>query len=238
MSIKSFINKEKFYHFFQPIRYIGDCGNLGYEALLRSTAYYNPELTFQEAKKEKQLYELDSRSIHKAIFTYHSAGLTKKDGKLFLNIFPSTILNLNFPSFIKQIIAEEYLISQQIVFEISESEIIEEFDLFRSRISELKKQGFLIAIDDVGQGYSNFKSIIELEPDYLKFDRYFAQNLHLSKEKQAILSFFLNYCEHFKSRLILEGVEREVEIAEAKRIGIPIVQGYIYGKPSPLQEFV
>lgn len=51
---------------------------LSYEVLLRSTVYPNPEFTFQEAKRENQLYELDSQSIHKAIFIYQLAGLSKK----------------------------------------------------------------------------------------------------------------------------------------------------------------
>lgn len=238
LSIRNFIREEQFYHFFQPIYHLNSWDKLGYEVLLRSTVYPNPELTFQEAKKEKQLYELDSRSIHKAISTYHSAGSSKRNGTLFLNVFPSTILNQNFPSFLNQIITEKYLDSQQIVLEISESETIEEFDRFKKRISELKRQGFLIAIDDIGKGYSNFRSIIELEPDYLKLDRYFAQDLHLSKQKQTLISFFLNYCEQYNCQLILEGVETEKELAVAKALGISIAQGYILGKPALLKESV
>jgi EAL domain-containing protein (putative c-di-GMP-specific phosphodiesterase class I) len=238
LSIKDFIREERFYHFFQPIFYMDNLKKLGYEMLLRSTDYPNPELTFQEAKKEKQLYELDSRSIHKAILTYQLAGLARKSGKLFLNIFPSTVLNPNFPSFINQIISDNYLNSQQIVFEISELENIKDFDIFKNQISDLKKHGFLIAVDDIGRGYFNFKCIIELEPNYLKLDRYLAQDLHLFKEKQAIISFFLNYCEQFKSHLILEGIEKDIEMATAKSMGVSIAQGYIFGKPSSLQETV
>lgn len=236
MSIKNFIREEKFYHHFQPIYYINSRKKLGYEALLRSQIHSNPELTFQEAKREKQLYELDSRSIHKAISTYNLAGLSKKNGTLFLNILPSTILNQNFPSFLDQIITENYLHSQQIVLEISESETVEAFDIFKKQILDLKKQGFLIAIDDIGKGYSNFKNIIELEPQYLKLDRYFAQDLHLSKQKQAIILLLLKYCEQSRGQLILEGIETEEEIEIASALGIPIVQGYLLGKPALLSE--
>jgi EAL domain-containing protein (putative c-di-GMP-specific phosphodiesterase class I) len=238
VSIYTFIREEQFYHYFQPIYHLSNWTKLGYEVLLRSSIYSNPEDTFLEAKKEGQLYELDTQSIQKAIQTYHKAGLRNKDGVLFLNIFPSTILNKKFQSFLNKIIADNYLVSQQIVFEISESEIIDDFENFKIRILELKKQGILIAIDDIGKGYASFKNIVELEPDFLKLDRYFAKDLHLSKHKQTLISFFLSYCEQFNSHLILEGVENEEEIAIAKEVGISLAQGYGIGKPALLQESV
>ncbi|MFV2051121.1 EAL domain-containing protein, partial [Metabacillus sp. YM-086] len=219
MSIEDFINEEKFFHHFQPIYYLKTGNILGYEVLLRSNMYSNPEYVIQEAIKEKKLYELDSGSIHKAISTYNSAGLSKKDGKLFLNILPSTILNSNFPYFINKIIAENYLSNQEFILEISESENIQDFDTFKTRILELKKQGFFIAIDDIGHGYCNLKTIIELEPDYLKLDRYFSQDLKSSKQKQSLISFFLNYCQEYKSQLILEGLENEMDMEMAKSLG-------------------
>jgi EAL domain-containing protein (putative c-di-GMP-specific phosphodiesterase class I) len=238
VSIYTFIREEQFYHYFQPIYHLSNWTKLGYEVLLRSNLYSNPEYTFLEAKKEKQLYELDSRSIHKAILTYHKAGLRKKDGNLFLNILPSTILNQNFSSFLNKIIADNYLVSQQIVLEISESELIDDLEDFKIRISELKKQGILIAIDDIGKGYASFKNIVELEPDFLKLDRYFAKDLHLSTQKQTLISLFISYCEQYKTQLILEGVESEEEVAIAKALGVPFAQGYIIGRPALLQESI
>jgi EAL domain-containing protein (putative c-di-GMP-specific phosphodiesterase class I) len=234
LPIKKFIREENFYHYFQPIYCLKSGDKLGYEVLLRSTVYPNPEYVFQEAKKENWLYELDSRSIHKALLTYQSTGLSKWDGNLFINILPSTILNQRFPSFLKKIVTENYLDTRKIVLEISESEIIEEFDTFVNRLFEIKNQGFLIAIDDIGDGYSHFKTIIELEPDYLKLDRYLSKDLHLSKQKQTVISFYLSYAKQYKCQLILEGIENEMEMETAKELGVPIAQGYFLGRPALL----
>ncbi len=233
-----FIREEEFYHYFQPIYSLGSFERLGYEVLLRSNVYANPEIAFLEAKKAKKLYELDSRSIHKALCTYHSAGQSKNGETLFLNVFPSTILHNNFPIFLKRIITENYLTSQQIVLEISESEVIDDFCIFKSRILELKKLGFLIAIDDIGRGYANFQSIIELDPDYLKLDRYLAKDLHLSKQKQNLITFLHSYCERENKHLILEGLEDDNELSVAKTLGIPYGQGYLLGKPASLSNVV
>ncbi len=182
--IRSLIQNELFSHFFQPIIDIETWTRIGYEGLLRTSHYVNPEETFNLAKTEKQLYELDSRSIHKAALTYHSAGFSKKDGYLFLNVFPSTLTNKNFLPFIKKIITENNYFSQEIIFEISEMEAITDYSRLLKTIDKLKSGGIKFAIDDVGKGNSNLKSIIELDPDFIKLDKYFSYNLYKEPKKK------------------------------------------------------
>ncbi|MEH7236739.1 EAL domain-containing protein [Bacillus sp. JJ1562] len=233
--IKNLIHNELFTHFFQPIIDIQTWTRLGYEGLLRTSHTANPEETFKLAKTEKQLYELDSRSIHKAAFTFHSAGFSKKDGHLFLNVFPSTITNTNFLPFIKKIITENNYISQQVIFEISEMESINDYIGLKENISKLKSEGIQFAIDDVGKGNSNLKSIIELNPDFIKFDKYFSKNLYRDTKKQAIIKTILHYTNSHNIKLILEGLETDVDLAVAKAIGVKYAQGYILGKPKSLK---
>lgn len=233
-SIKqSLINKD-FFHDFQPIYDIFSWKKIGHESLLRSTSKQDPKIIFEKAKEEKWLYQLDSWSIDKAAHTYQQKGLLKKQGCLFVNIFPSTILNENFPSFVNKMMDDYTFESKQIVFEISESENIFQVATFNERVNELKKLGFLIAIDDMGKDQSCLKLIVDTEPHFIKLDRYFAENLHLSEKKQMIINLILNYGQQFGSKLILEGVETPTEMAIAKALGVPYCQGYILGKPEGL----
>ncbi|GAE30510.1 EAL domain-containing protein [Halalkalibacter hemicellulosilyticus] len=235
MSIKNSINEGKFFHHYQPILSL-KCGErLGYEVLLRSEHYTNPEIIFKEAIEEKVLYELDSHSLYKGISTFVAEGFVRGEGKLFLNVLPSTILNPEFLSFISQSVEEKLLDRQDIVLEISETEIIEQLEEFMEKIVELKKAGFTIAIDDIGNGYSNLKTIIELNPNFLKLDRYFSKNLSLSTQKQTIITFLLAYCNQQESQLILEGIENKEDMEIAKSLDVPIAQGYYLGKPSLLK---
>lgn len=238
MSLKNFIQMEQFYHFYQPIYELTLGTKVGYEMLLRSDAYQNPEIPFHLARKENQLYELDTRSIRKAISCFYSESPSEETGTLFLNVFPSTVLNPSFPAFLNQIVANIHLESKHLVLEISESEFIEDMDSMKDRISELQQDGFLIAIDDIGKGYSCIKSIIELEPDYLKLDRYFAHDLYKSPKKQEFISFLIKFCGNTRSQLILEGVESKEELETAKDIGISIAQGYFLGKPGLLKKSI
>lgn len=236
MSIKNLIQKDQFYHFYQPIFDINHWTIIGYEGLLRTPIYQNPEYVFNLAKKEKQLYELDSRSIHKAANTYTSAGFSKKDGHLFLNVFPSTLINTNFSSFVDRIMNDDCLNCQQIILEINEIEKLNNFSEFKKTVFSLKDKGILFAIDDLGKGNSEFRSIVELEPNFIKLDRYFSKNLNTSKRKQTIIQMLLSYCEKFNSKLILEGIENAKEMAMAKSLGLSYAQGNILGKPDLLHK--
>ena len=235
MSIESLINEGNFYHHFQPIYNIKDCSIIGYEGLFRSEHHSNPEITFTEAKKEKQLFALDTGSIQKAFQTYQNEGFSKKDGSLFLNILPSTLLHKDFSSFIQGFMNEMHMESQEIIFEISERECIPDKNALKYKMNELKEQDFKFALDDVGTGYANVELMVELEPDVIKMDRYFSTNLNTSKEKQIIIDFFHHYCEKFNVQLILEGIENEFELTVAKSLGLLYGQGYKLGRPDLLK---
>lgn len=231
ISISKLLDEQEFHHNFQPIYNTTNWRTLGYEVLFRSRLYVNPEEAFKEARNEKKLYELDTQSIHKALFTYQEANYKKENGYLFLNVFPSTILNPNFQSFLNKIITEELLNSQQIVFELSEIEFTNEFSDLAKSIQQLQELGILIAIDDIGKGYSNLQTVIELSPNFLKLDRFFTKELTSSQKKQRWIKHFLDYAEEFESDVILEGLETEIELATAKALGVPYGQGYILGRP-------
>ena len=236
MWFENFINNEEFSHQFQPIYNLDSWRIIGYEGLFRSDKFQTPEEMFQFARKQKRLYELDSRSIYKAVRTYQQAGFSNRDGRLFLNIFPSTLERTSIHAFLSNMKNEFQLSSQHIVLEICESEKIQDIAKFRKIIDELKKQGISIALDDIGKGISDIQRIIELEPEYIKLDQYFTVDLHTSKKKQVILESIIRYSDVFQSKLILEGLETPIDLATAKISGVPFGQGYILGKPAFLKE--
>jgi EAL domain-containing protein (putative c-di-GMP-specific phosphodiesterase class I) len=92
---------------------------------------------------------------------------------------------------------------------------------------------FLYSLDDVGKGIAGLNKIIEFAPNYIKLDRYFSMGLSQSKEKQQIISLLIQYANG-KMGLILEGIEEEVDLEQAKILNVPVVQGYLLGKPEKL----
>jgi EAL domain-containing protein (putative c-di-GMP-specific phosphodiesterase class I) len=234
--LDSVIENEKFYHHFQPLYALDKGSSLGFEAFLRSNDVKNPELLFEMARKANRLYELDTKSIRKAIHSYCKAGYDVKDSKLFINIFPSTLMNSNFSTFLDEMMTEAQINSQQIIFEINEYEHISDFFSIQKIIFDLKKQGFLVAIDDVGKGAASLRSMIELQPHYIKLDRYFAVDLSISQFKQEMIKSIVSYCNALNAVLILEGIEKSKDLAVAKKLGVCYGQGYILGKPTLLNK--
>lgn len=242
LSINNVIKNEEFYHVFQPIYDIHNWCIIGYEALFRSSFSLNPTIMFEEAIEEKQLFELDSRSIQKAVRTYFSEGSGIK-GNLFLNVYPSTIIHPNFLKFLDIIMLEKEKHSQQvnipigIVLEISESEDISNINIqiFKDRIKTIKDNGILIGVDDIGKGFDPTQLLVEIEPNFLKLDHYFAKDLYQSKRKQLLIELYAKYCKELNCNLILEGIENELDLAAAKSMDIHFAQGYLLGRPGLLK---
>lgn len=236
--LNNFIENEAFEHHFQPIVDLTDQKVEAYEALFRSQLFSNPEQAFNLAIKKKQLYELDSRSLRKAIHTYLKAGYLEKGKKLFVNVYPSTVLNINFISLIDNIIDRFPGSSQSIVLEFVENEKIRDFNGIENAVKELKKHGLAIAIDDFGKGIDDINRTIELDVDYIKLDRYFSAGLLMSKRKQAYVEFLIHYCSQFHLKLILEGLETGQDINLARLLGIQYAQGFALGRPKPLADII
>lgn len=106
--------------------------------------------------------------------------------------------------------------------------------VFIQRVSDLRRRGFLIALDDVGDGTDTFRNIHDLAPDYIKVDRYYSKLLSVSKDKQQVVRLFVEFCQN-DIQLILEGVENNEDFDCAARLGVKNGQGYLFGKPGRLK---
>jgi EAL domain-containing protein (putative c-di-GMP-specific phosphodiesterase class I) len=239
ISIKELIEEQRFEHVYQPLWDLSNWKIFGYESLIRIVnggSVHNIEHLFQMAREQGCLYELDTTSIKNSIFHFP---FSKQDKKLlFLNIYPSTILHDRFKRFLNDLVAHFPAIEGQIVFELNETkdeEEVWEISELKERIRMIKEYGFYLAIDDVGKGASALQKIIEFQPDYIKLDRYFAKDLAMNKEKQRIVALLASYCQE-KIVLVLEGIEKEVDLAQAKLLKVPAAQGYLLGKPHKLEK--
>lgn len=161
-SIAELFEKREYYHAFQPICQFPDKKRIGYEVLLRSKAGLNPELLFSMAKEKRKLPELDTQSFRHALLSFLRSSKEHTQELLFVNIFPSTIVEDSFPGFIEEIKQAFFPYLKRIVLEINESIMEGECwhePVFTNRIGELKKMGFLIALDDVGDAANIFHKI-------------------------------------------------------------------------------
>jgi EAL domain-containing protein (putative c-di-GMP-specific phosphodiesterase class I) len=218
-------------HWFQPIYNLENNDVIGYEALLRDSSrlQVSPVDLFDKAGKCGHRNTLDLISLKTALEFFP----LESTNQLFLNIFPSTLLQEGFLSWWDLNVPR----SVQVVLELLESEPITDWKEVKRITGELRDRGIKIAIDDMGGGYSFFQQWIELDPDYIKLDRYFSENLSFNCRKQKTIRCLVELIAD-TSEIILEGIETVEDLGFAQLLGVTRAQGYLLGRPSPLDNIV
>lgn len=224
------------YHVFQPIIDLETNQTFGYEMLLRSDEMGTPDKIFKWAQEQNQLFDLDMHSVTIAFNTIRER-ISILDGlHVFINILPTTMENPLSLTNLKKMKPLESNV-KRVVFEITEDKNGEEISHRKAMVGSMKKQGFLIALDDLGKGESSLPNVIELEPNIIKLDRYFSIDLTRNTRKQRVIQLIQRFAAE-DAMVILEGLETEEDVATAKSLGIKYGQGFVLGRPQPLDYYL
>ncbi|MFD0958347.1 EAL domain-containing protein [Paenibacillus chungangensis] len=222
------------YSVYQPIVSLSGGLIFGYEALTRlkdSKWFDGPLPLFQFADTEGQLYALERIARERAISGCF--GLAHKQ-KLFINVNAHIMESPEFlPGQTKSLLEEQQLDPKHVVFEITERSAITDFNAFKRAMDHYRNQGYQIAIDDVGAGYSSLQSIVELRPDYLKVDRSIIHNVNADEMKRHVLYTLQDIASKMGVSIIAEGIEQEAELELLREVGVAYAQGYLLGRPRP-----
>lgn len=233
-AVDQIINERLIHPVYQPIVSLQQQEEIfGYEALTRTedrTWFQGPLELFLFAEQEGLTYSLDRLAREKAI---DGCMLLKKEQKLFINLMAQIMEDPGFsPGQTLSLLEQHHLSPHNVVFEINERSSIADFGSVKKALEHYRSQGYQIAIDDVGAGYSSLQSIIELRPDYLKVDRSIIQNIHLDEMKEHILYTLIQLAAKMDISIIAEGIEQEEELAKVREMGIEYAQGYLLGRPA------
>ncbi|GAB6073509.1 EAL domain-containing protein [Nautilia lithotrophica] len=207
---------------------------LKYEALMR-IKYENKILSpfeFMELIKEFKLYNAFSRIMIKKIFE----NLNKFDNTpVSINLSYLDISNEKTKKLIYSLL-DKYE-NANVVFEILETENIEQFDQVVEFITHIKRKGIKVAIDDFGSGYSNLVNILYLKPDYLKIDASLIKNID-NVMYYEIVKFIVDFAKKFNIKTIAEFVSDKEKFEILKNLGIDEFQGFYFCKPRPIDELI
>ena len=145
----------------------------------------------------------------------------------------------NYISELKSLLREYDVSASYITLEVLESTVIEDFKLFNQILSEVKKLGFSVSLDDFGSGYSSLNVLSKLDIDELKIDRIF---LHTdseleNKKTKWILEAIINIAKKSNIRVVVEGVESIEDDRFIRCIGANVGQGYYYSRPLAIDAF-
>jgi EAL domain-containing protein (putative c-di-GMP-specific phosphodiesterase class I)/GGDEF domain-containing protein len=218
---------------YQPILDFKSGTVLGWEALSRGpegSSFRSPVILFETAEQLGRLFALERLCRESAI---KNAGHLQNGQKLFLNIHPKTMADPEFaPGKTLELMDKAGLVPDDIVFEITERHSVQDFDLFYRTLDHYRSQGFQVAVDDAGAGYSGLTLIAELQPEYIKLDKLLIDKIHKDPVKRALVETTVTFADKIGSRIIAEGIETKAQTICLKDIGVHCGQGYFLARPA------
>lgn len=217
---------------FQPIISLKDGSLLGYEALSRgprNTSLENPAILFDLARVYGKLWELEFLCRKKAL---ERASNSPFDFNIFINVDPDIINDEKFKKgFTKEFLEKFEINPENIVFEITEKNSVSDVKSFNKLIGHYKDQGYKIAIDDTGSGYSGLKLITDIHPHFIKLDMSLIRGIDKDGIKYSLIKTLYEFCLITNIKVIAEGIETENELNALIDIGVDYGQGYLIQKP-------
>lgn len=127
--------------------------------------------------------------------------------------------------------------SGRVQFEITETTMMSDLEHCSQTTKTLQEQGFMIALDDFGSGYSSLSYIHKLAFNNLKIDRSFVENLQQDQRSQGVVKTIVELCSSFKVNCTVEGVETAAQRDLLLTLGCKQMQGYYFYKPAPIETF-
>jgi len=228
LKIKKALDEDKIVPYFQPIYNLKTSKIEKYEALVRlidGNNVISPYYFLDISKKSKQYLQLTKTMIQKT-FDYFK----DKDFEFSINLTFEDIKSEYISSFIIELL-KEYKIGHRVVFEIVESEEIDNFRKVNEFFVTIREYGCKIAIDDFGSGYSNFEYLAKLNVDYIKIDGSLIKDILINKSSQNIVSMLVNFAKGQKVKTIAEFVSNKDILNKVRELGIDYVQGYYIKEP-------
>lgn len=196
-----------------------------------------PPLKLLDAGREVDvLFQLDLAARRTAIREASRHGIRSK---IFINFTPTSIYDPVF-CLRSTVAAIDHagIAHEDVVFEVIETDRAHDPEHLKAILAYYRNEGFGVALDDMGAGYSSLNLIHQLRPDYIKLDMELTRGVHEDPYKALIASKMLEIASELGISSIAEGVEHPEEYRWLRGHGATYAQGYLFGRPSspPLTE--
>ena len=205
----------------QPIVGLADGTILGFELLARSTipCSSGPDQWLQQASDLGIRTEFELACLRGG----RDRGAPPDDVRLFVNLSPRTVLDPRVDDILDRLPPR--------VIEITEHEPVLDYQLLRRRLQGWPVATTMLAIDDVGAGYSSMSHVLQLHPHFIKIDRSLVHRAHRDPNKLAVLRGLVGFARQCGVTSLAEGVETSEELNALRSVGVDLVQGYLLARP-------
>jgi EAL domain-containing protein (putative c-di-GMP-specific phosphodiesterase class I) len=235
--LSNMIRDRRLTTFFQPIV---ECRNpmnvFAYECLLRGRQtdgqLVSPDRLYSTARDVDQLNSLDHIAKITHIESSAHFGLATN---VFINFNPAATRDLEIclEKTLQAVVASG-IPTERFVFEVIESDKIEDPRGVRKVLTSYRQMGFRVALDDVGSGYNSLNSLTEIRPDFIKLDMHLIRGVHQDPYKARVAAKLLEMAQDLGVSTVVEGVEEPAEWRWAADHGADFAQGYLFARPAAI----
>jgi diguanylate cyclase (GGDEF)-like protein len=163
-------------------------------------------------------------------------GLGHADFRMAVNVSMAQFRHPGFIDMLARSLQDGGVAGHSIELEITESMAMEDAELVRRVLAEIKQLGFSVAIDDFGTGFSSLSQLRQLQVDRLKIDRAFVQEAQTSTAGSTIAQMVVNLGRGLGLTVIAEGIETEAQRDYLVGLGCHEGQGWLFAKPMPAED--
>ncbi|MDG1644262.1 EAL domain-containing protein [Klebsiella huaxiensis] len=229
------LDKGEFRVYYQPIADTINGEIYGYEALVRwfhpLRGSVSPSEFIPVAEKIGLINPLGEWVLRTAC---REAASWSSPLKVSVNVSPIQLINSSLTDTVISILKSTGLDPLRLDLEITESDVFNENTRSLEILSQLRELGVQISIDDFGTGYSSLSRLSYFPFDKIKIDRSFVINIPGQKDDLDIVRLIISMGKSLHMRIVAEGVETEEQLKSLQKLGCDLVQGYLIGKPGPL----
>lgn len=236
------LNGNQFVVYLQPKYSLNDDCMVGAEALVR---WIHPEWGFMSPGEFIPLFEKNGFISRLDRYVWERVCALLRDWKsrglpllpISVNVSRTDVCQDNLADTLRDITRKYGVNPAYLHLEITETAYTENPGLIISAVDALRKQGFIIEMDDFGSGYSSLNMLGQMNLDILKLDMTFVQNETLKSSELSILHDIITMAHRLNLNVVAEGVETREQMARLQAAGCDYVQGYFFTKPMPVAEF-
>ncbi|HEC18231.1 MAG TPA: EAL domain-containing protein [Gammaproteobacteria bacterium] len=231
------LKDDRFKLFYQPVVEVASGLITHYEVLLRMRGedgeMIAPGAYMETAERFGLIREIDRWVVDKAIKAQADSIKKHKPVSLAINLSGRHFGNVGMLEYIKEAIHTYGADPQSLMFEVTETEAVENLSKARGFIDALRDIGCKFALDDFGIGFSSFHYLRNLPVDYIKIDGSFVRNLHIDNDDRLFVKAIVDLARGLKIPCIAEFVENAHIIEILMEMGVQLGQGYFIAKPEP-----
>lgn len=240
--LRAALEKDEVMAYLQP-QYDMNHELMGFEALARlkddEGNFISPAEFIPIAENAGIIDLVDNAVLKKAaLFLVDINKAEKKNIKISSNISVRHLMKNNFIEEIKNLLDLTGADPSLFKIEITESIMIESDDKALQRIEDIKRLGMQVAIDDFGTGYSSLSYLHKFPANMLKIDKSFIDVMNKNDSSKKYVATIISIGHILNLEVISEGVETDDQIETLKEIGCDYIQGYIWGKPLPVEDAI